>query len=78
MYVLKVTDKKYNDWGYCPKGSLCCMGKKKGFFWEDDVFYTKEEAEQYIPTLLKSGWFRKDITKDNFEIIEVKQYKCLC
>ena len=76
MYVLKLTDKKYNSWGYCLKGCIDCMGKN-GFFGEDSVFHTEEEASQYIQPLLNSGWYRKDITKDSFEIIEVKQYKGL-
>ncbi len=75
MFVLKLTDPKYS-WGYCLKDSLHCHGQL-GFFTVDDVFDTESEAEEYIETLLKDGWFRPDITKANFETVEVKQYKGL-
>lgn len=76
MFVLKLTDKKYGSWGYCINGCIHCMGKN-GFFTKDSCFKTKEDANHYIQTLLNSGWYRRDITKDSFEIVEVNQYENL-
>ena len=72
MYIIKLVDPTMS-WGYCEKGNITCSGKR-GWFYEDSVFSTEEEANQYIKTLLSSGWYRDDITERNFSIVEVKQH----
>ena len=72
MFVLKCVDRKENDWGYFLKGSMTCNGKH-GFFY-NCIFHTEEEARQHIKTLLNSGYIRKDITENDFSIVEVKQH----
>ena len=76
MYVLKVSHPEYS-WGYCVKGWSHIRGQD-GCFSKHEVFATEQEANDYIPVLLKDGkseWFAPVITEDNFEVIEVKQYK---
>lgn len=75
-YVLKLTDPEYSGFGYCVNGCIPCSGSK-GFFLEDSVFDTEQEAKDYIKVLLDSGWYRPDITEANFEVVEVKIYKDL-
>lgn len=74
MFVLKCIDRKENDWGYFSKGAMTCDGKN-GWFYDNYVFHTEEEARQHIKTLLNSGYIRKDITENDFSIVEVKQHK---
>lgn len=76
-FIIKITDKKEGDWGYIWNGCTNIMGKN-GFFTEDDTFASVEEAEAHIKTVLNSGWFRSDVTRDYFEIIPVRQYEELC
>lgn len=73
MYVLKLTDQEYSGFGYITKGSIH-VGGPHGWFLKEHTFDTEEEAEQHITTCLASGWYRPDITKDNFEIAEVKEH----
>lgn len=73
MFILKLVDKKYGGWGYISKNNNFLSDI--GCFRDYQIFQTEEEARQYIQSLLKSKQFRKDITKDSFEIVEVKQYK---
>ena len=76
MYILKVSHPEYS-WGYCVKGGLHIHGQD-GWFSKHEVFATEQEAKDYIPVLLKDGkseWFAPAITEDNFEVVEVKQYK---
>lgn len=72
-YILKLTDPMYNSWAYCYNGLLHPMGNH-GFFTEESVFNTSEEAKQHIQWMLNSGWYRHDITESSFEIIEVWQH----
>ena len=72
-YVLKLTDPEYSGFVYIGNGSILSHGSY-GWFLEDSVFETKEEAKAHIQTCLESGWYRQDITEANFEIAEVKQY----
>ena len=72
-YVLKLTDPEYSSFIYISKGSILGDGKH-GWFLEDYVFETVAEAEEHIQTCLNSGWYRDDITEDNFEIVEVNKY----
>lgn len=74
MFIIKLTDPQYNSYGYVWKDCIHCMGKH-GFFYEVNVFRTEQDAEQHIQTCLNSGWYRPDITRDNFEIIEVHQHE---
>ena len=74
MFVLKLTDPEYHNpgWGYVTKGSVTC-GDTHGYFLKEYVFETKDEAKEHIKTCLNSGWYRPDITEDNFEIVEVRE-----
>lgn len=72
-YVLKLTDPEYSSFIYISKGSILGDGKH-GWFLEDCVFKTVAEAEEHIQTCLNSGWYRDNITKDNFEVVEVNKY----
>ena len=75
MYVLKLTDPEYSNpgWGYVTKGSVICGGTKEWFL-KEYTLDTVEEANQHITTCLTSGWYRPDITEDNFEVVEVKEH----
>lgn len=73
-YVLKLTDNLYNSWGYCLNGVIDVMGTH-GFFLEESVFNTYEEAKRYIAYLLSTGWYRKDITESSFEVVDVWKRK---
>ena len=76
-YVIKLTDPQYSDkHNYCIKDCIPAFGKNE-FFSEDCCFDTVHEAEEHIQTMLASGWYRPDITRDNFEVVEVRQYKGL-
>ena len=75
-YVIKLTDPQYSGYTYCIKDCIPAFGSNE-FFSEDEVFDTVEEAEEHITTMLNSGWYRSDITHDNFEVVEVRQYKGL-
>lgn len=76
-YVIRLTDPQYSDkYNYCVKDCIPPFGKHE-FFSEDCCFDTVEEAEEHITTMLESGWYRPDITRDNFEVVEVRQYKGL-
>ena len=76
-YVIKLTDPQYTGSSiYCIRDCIPPFGKHE-FFSEDAVFDTVEEAEEHITTMLNSGWYRPDITRNNFEVIEVRQYKGL-
>ena len=76
-YVIKLTDPQYSDsHNYCIKDCIPAFGKNE-FFSEDAVFDTVEEAEDHIEAMLASGWYRPDITRKNFEVVEVRQYKGL-
>lgn len=72
-YVLKLTDHEYSGFVYIGKGSILSNGSY-GWFLEDSVFKTEDEAKEHIQTCLESGWYRTDITDANFEVVEVKQY----
>lgn len=72
-YVLKLTDYEYSSPVYIGKGSILSHGSY-GWFLEDAVFETEDEAKAHIQTCLESGWYRTDITPANFELIEVKLY----
>ena len=72
-YVLKLTDPEYSDFVYVGKGSILSHGSY-GWFIEDSVFETEDEAKAHIQTCLESGWYRPDITRDNFEVVEVNRY----
>ena len=72
-YVLKLTDPEYSGFVYVGKGSILSHGSY-GWFLEDSVFETEDEAKAHIQTCLESGWDRTDITEANFEVVEVKQY----
>lgn len=72
-YVLKLTDPEYSGFVYIGKGSILSHGSY-GWFLEDSVFETEDEAKGHIQTCLESGWYRQDITEANFEVVEVKQY----
>ena len=74
--VIKLTDPEYSGYVYCIKDCIQAFGPQE-FFSNDCVFDTVEEAEEHISTMLNSGWYRSDITRDNFEIVEVRQYKDL-
>lgn len=69
-YILKLIDHMYNSWSYCYNGLLHPMGKQ-GFFLEESLFNTPEEAKQHIQWMLNSGWYRHDVTESSFEIVEV-------
>lgn len=73
MFVIKLTDPPYSKPAFCIKDCIPAFGPH-GFFSEDAIFNTTEEAEEHITTMLNSGWYRPDITRDNFEVVEVKQY----
>ena len=76
-YVIKLTDPQYSDThNYCIKDCIPAFGKNE-FFSEDAVFDTVDEAQDHIEVMLASGWYRPDITHDNFEVVEVRQYKGL-
>ena len=76
-YVIKLTDPQYTGSSiYCIRDCIPPFGKYE-FFSEDAVFDTVEEAEEHITTMLNSGWYRPDITRDNFTVVEVRQYKGL-
>ena len=75
-YVIKLTDPQYSKPAFCIKDCIPAFGPH-GFFSEDAVFDTVEEAEEHITTMLNSGWYRPDITRDNFTVVEVRQYKGL-
>ena len=75
-YVIKLTDPKYSEYIYCIKDCIPPFNKHE-FFSEDCCFNTEREAKDHIKTMLASGWYRPDITRDNFEVVEVKQYKGL-
>lgn len=72
-YVLKLTDPEYSGFVYIGKGSILSHGSY-GWFLEDSVFETEDEAKDHIHTCLESGWYRPDITPTTFEVVEVKQY----
>lgn len=72
-YVIKLTDPQYSGYAFCIKDCIPAFGNIE-FFSEDAVFGTEQEAEEHIQTMLKSGWYRPDITADNFEIVEVRKY----
>jgi hypothetical protein len=77
MYVIRLTDPQYPGSGiYCVKDCIPPFGKQE-FFSEDAVFETTEAAQDHIEAMLSSGWYRTDITRDNFEIVEVKRYNDL-
>ena len=73
MFVLKFIDPEYPIPGYITKGSILCGSIHRTFLTEY-TFDTEEEARQHITTCLNSGWYRSDITEDNFEVVEVKDY----
>lgn len=75
-YIIKLTDPQYDHYNYCIKDCIPAFGSQE-FFSPDAVFDTAEEAEEHITTMLDSGWYRPDITRANFEVVEVKQYKGL-
>ena len=75
-YVIKLTDRQYSGYTYCIKDCIPGFGSNE-FFSPDAVFDTVEEAKDHIQTMLASGWYRPDITEDNFEVVEVKQYSGL-
>ena len=76
-YVIKLTDPQYTGSSiYCIRDCIPPFGKHE-FFSEDAIFDTVGEAEEHITTMLNSGWYRPDITSNNFEVVEVKQYKGL-
>lgn len=72
-YVLKLTDPEYSGFVYVGKGSILSHGSY-GWFLEDSVFETEDEAKTHIQTCLESDWYRPDITEANFEVVEVRQY----
>lgn len=73
-FVLKVVDRKENDWSYFSKGSKTGDGKM-GVFYDNYVFNTEAEARQHIKTLLTCGYLREEIVEDDFYIVEVRQHK---
>lgn len=76
-FVIKLTDPQYTGTSiYCIRDCIPPFGKHE-FFSPDAVFDTIQEAEEHVTTMLNSGWYRPDITRDNFEVVEVKQYKGL-
>ena len=76
MCVIRLTDPQYSSYSYCIKDCIPAFGSHE-FFSPDAVFDTEQEAKAHIETMLNSGWYRPDITRENFEIVEVKQYKGL-
>ena len=76
MFVLKLTDPKspkpYGV-GYITAGDIFSCGDK-GFFLEEYTFPDEASAEEHITTCLSSGLYRPDITRDSFEVVEVKKY----
>lgn len=72
-YVLRINDTINSTWGIVTAGGLFSMGKTSWFL-EEHTFATKVEANAHIKWCLASGWYRPDITTDNFEVIPVKQY----
>ena len=74
--VLKLTDHQYPDFIYISKGSVLGSGKH-GWFLPKYIFETEAEANEHIQTCLNSGWYRKDITEVNFELVEVQLYSDL-
>lgn len=73
-YVIKLTDPQYTGSSvYCIRDCIPPFGKHE-FFSEDAVFDTVKKAEEHITTMLNSGWYRPDITRDNFEVVEVNRY----
>lgn len=77
MYVIRLTDPQYTGSSiYCVRDCIPPFGKQE-FFSEDAVFETTEAAQDHIEAMLNSGWYRTDITRDNFEIVEVKRYNDL-
>ena len=75
-YIIKLTDPEYSDYIYCIKDCIPPFGPQE-FFSNDSVFDTIQEAEEHITAMLHSDWYRSDITRSNFEIVEVHQYKDL-
>ena len=76
-YVIRCIDLEYpGKHYYCIKDCIPVFGSSE-FFSEDCCFDTAQEAEEHITTMLESGWYRPDITRDNFEVVEVKQYEGL-
>lgn len=75
-YVVKLTDPQYSGYIYCIKDCIPPFGSHE-FFSEDCVFETEEAAEAHIEAMLSSGWYRPDITRANFELVEVRQYQGL-
>jgi len=80
-FIIKCVDEKGKCLGYIWNDCTGIMSKH-GSFIKDNTFETIKDAENHIETILDSGWYRNDITKDNFEIVEVKQYEdldfCYC
>ena len=80
-FIIKCIDEKGKCLGYIWNDCTGIMSKH-GSFIKDNTFETIKDAENHIETILDSGWYRSDITKDNFEIVEVKQYEdldfCYC
>ncbi len=75
-YVLKLTDPQFSKYIYCIKDCIPPFNSHE-FFSPDAVFDTEQEALDHLKVMLASGWYRPDITRENFEIVEVKQYKGL-
>lgn len=76
MFVLKLTDpESLKPYGvaYITAGSILSCGDK-GYFLEEYTFPDEVAAEAHITECLTSGWYRPDITKENFEIVEVHKY----
>ena len=72
-YVLKLTDPHFSKYIYCVKGVIPPYDSSE-YFTEECCFDTPEEAMAHLKIMLKSGWYRPDITETNFEVVEVKRY----
>lgn len=73
-FTIKCVDEKGQCLGYIWNDCVQIMSKC-GSFSKDNTFETREDAENHIETILNSHWYRDDITKDCFKIVEVKQYE---
>jgi hypothetical protein len=71
MYIIKFTDKKYNDWTYITAGSTMVGCTKHNFFLNSYCFKSKNKAKSHIRKILHSKYIRNGYKYSNFEILPV-------